>query len=121
MLISLGTGSKSIPYRESKLTKALFNTLQPFSHVVIISHLHPGEANYEESLAALQFADRVRNVDIGKRILNLQQNKGVVSVESVMSNLEGGLNNDRIFKKMTSEITELNNKIENTKKVNIVV
>lgn len=47
------TATKSIPYKESTLTKSLQNCLQSISHVALIINIHPGDSNHEECLNTL--------------------------------------------------------------------
>jgi myosin heavy subunit len=114
VLVSLAAGSKIVPYRESKLTKALFNTLTPTSHIMIILNLHPGEANFEETLSSLQFADRCRNVDLKRRVTI--GGKGVGESAVVHDNFANSGSNDRYIKKLNQKITELQIKLDNTNK-----
>ena len=51
-----------IPYRDSKLTRLLQNSLGGNSHTSVIATLHPTKENYEECLDTCQFANRCRNV-----------------------------------------------------------
>ena len=51
-----------IPYRDSKLTRLLQNSLGGNSHTSVVATLHPTKENYEECLDTCQFANRCRNV-----------------------------------------------------------
>lgn len=53
---------KHIPYRDSKLTRLLQNSLGGNSYTTLITTLNPAADNYEESLNSLAFADRCKNV-----------------------------------------------------------
>ena len=58
------TTSKSIhvPYRESKLTRILQDSLGGNSLTGMIACVSPAESNYEESLNTIKYANRARNI-----------------------------------------------------------
>jgi hypothetical protein len=56
------SGVSHIPYRESKLTRVLQNSLSKNSYVSVLAHVHPRPQWYEESLSTLEFANRLRKV-----------------------------------------------------------
>lgn len=56
------SGVSHVPYRESKLTRVLQNSLSRNSFVSVLAHIHPRPQWYEESLSTLEFANRLRNV-----------------------------------------------------------
>ena len=53
---------KYIPYRESKLTAVLRQSLGGTSFSLFIACLAPSDENYEENLSTLQYASRAKNV-----------------------------------------------------------
>uniref|UniRef100_A0A0G4G082 Kinesin-like protein n=1 Tax=Chromera velia CCMP2878 TaxID=1169474 RepID=A0A0G4G082_9ALVE len=57
-----GEGTHHIPYRDSKLTRLLQNSLGGNSYTTLLVCLNPTAANYEESLNSLQFAHRCKSV-----------------------------------------------------------
>ncbi|KAJ4460772.1 putative Kinesin protein [Paratrimastix pyriformis] len=57
-----------IPYRDSKLTRILQNSLGGNAFTHLIATVHPALANHDESLATLQFAHRCRNVTNQPRV-----------------------------------------------------
>ena len=58
------TGKKSlhIPYRDSKLTRILQDSLGGNSKTCMIACVSPAEINFEETLNALKYANRARNI-----------------------------------------------------------
>ena len=48
---------KYIPYRDSKLTKLLMNSLGGNTKTIMIANIGPSEENYDESLQTLWYAD----------------------------------------------------------------
>ncbi|GBG29365.1 Kinesin-like protein KIF3B [Hondaea fermentalgiana] len=66
------TPSAYIPYRDSKLTRLLQNSLGGNAHTSVIATLNPTRVNYEECLCTLQFANRCRAVVNQPRINYLE-------------------------------------------------
>lgn len=63
---------KHIPYRNSKLTRLLQDSLGGNSHTVMIACVSPSSDNYSETLSTLNYASRARNI----------RNKAVINQES---------------------------------------
>ena len=101
--------SKSIPYRESKLTKALQNTLTPYSHIVLLGTLHPNETNFEECINTLQFLDRCRNVEF--RDKRGPSNAGGDDQGMLQFSAFGGAN-DKMLKRLHEDLDEAKRRIE---------
>lgn len=57
-----------IPYRDSKLTRILQNSLGGNSYTVLLAAIHPCGSYYDECLSTLQFANRCRNVTNNPRV-----------------------------------------------------
>ncbi len=63
VVMSLNSGSfRHIPYRDSKLTRLLQNTLGGNSFCALLATVNPATMSYEESLNTMQFANRCKNV-----------------------------------------------------------
>nr|XP_053635684.1 chromosome-associated kinesin KIF4A-like [Cherax quadricarinatus] len=58
-----------IPYRDSKLTRLLQDSLGGNSHTVMIACVSPADSNLEETLSTLRYADRARKIK-NKPIIN---------------------------------------------------
>ncbi|CAE7451027.1 Kif3b [Symbiodinium natans] len=82
--------ARHIPYRDSKLTRILQNSLGGNSYTTLLTTVDPSSDNYEESLNSLFFADRCQNV----------QNKPVQNV--ARGDAEG---NDKQMSKQISKLT----------------
>ncbi|GLD95806.1 hypothetical protein PINS_up004484 [Pythium insidiosum] len=54
--------SKHIPYRDSKLTRLLQDSLGGNTKTVMIANCGPAEYNYEETLTTLRYASRAKNI-----------------------------------------------------------
>lgn len=76
-LLSLGNvisalcdGNSHVPYRNSKLTRLLQDSLGGNSHTVMIACVSPADSNLDETLNTLRYADRARKIK-NKPIVNI--------------------------------------------------
>lgn len=70
----LATGSeKYIPYRSSKLTRVLTNSLSLNSKIVVICTVGPSSSNYNETISTLQFASRCQEIVLKPNHTNVLQ------------------------------------------------
>ena len=60
---------KHIPYRNSKLTRLLQDSLGGNSHAVMIACVSPSSNNYSETLSTLNYASLARNI-LTKAVIN---------------------------------------------------
>jgi kinesin family protein 18/19 len=77
-----------IPYRKSKLTKLLKNSLGGNSRTVIIANVSLPNSNYNETCDTLEFASKARNIktDVKRSFQNEPFN--FRELQSVISNLK---------------------------------
>ncbi|CAF4301992.1 unnamed protein product, partial [Adineta steineri] len=68
VISALVDGSSHIPYRDSKLTRLLQNSLGGNSKTIMIATLGPADYNYDESLTTLRYANRAKNIKNQPRI-----------------------------------------------------
>lgn len=54
--------SKHIPYRDSKLTRLLQDSLGGNTKTLMVACLSPADNNYDESLSTLRYANRAKNI-----------------------------------------------------------
>lgn len=54
--------STHIPYRDSKLTRLLQDSLGGNARTVMVANIGPAEYNYEETLITLRYANRAKNI-----------------------------------------------------------
>lgn len=54
LALSQGTEAGHVPYRDSKLTRILKNSLSGNSYTTLLAMLHPAHDNYEECFNTLQ-------------------------------------------------------------------
>ncbi|CAJ1050164.1 kinesin-like protein KIF17 isoform X2 [Xyrichtys novacula] len=60
--------SKYVPYRDSKLTRLLQDSLGGNTRTLMIACLSPADNNYEESLSTLRYANRAKSIQNRPRI-----------------------------------------------------
>nr|XP_055035853.1 chromosome-associated kinesin KIF4A-like isoform X4 [Misgurnus anguillicaudatus] len=73
VISALGDESKKgtfVPYRDSKLTRLLQDSLGGNSHTLMIACISPADSNIEETINTLRYADRARKIK-NKPILNV--------------------------------------------------
>ena len=73
VISALASKQSHIPYRNSKLTFLLADSLNGSAKVLMLSHIAPEEDNCSETVSTLHFATRVSNVTLGKAKRNLVQ------------------------------------------------
>lgn len=84
-----GKKEKHIPYRDSKLTRILQDSLGGNSRTTMIACVSPAETNYEESLNTLKYASRARNIK-NKPVVNRDPNSILIEgLRSQITNLQG--------------------------------
>ncbi|KAF8357330.1 klp-19 [Pristionchus pacificus] len=59
---ALSAEEKHIPYRDSKITRLLQDSLGGSSYTVMIACVSPADSNGEETLSTLRYADRVKSI-----------------------------------------------------------
>jgi len=80
VISSLSDGKKNkehIPYRDSKLTRILQDSLGGNSRTTMIACVSPSETNYEESLGTIKYASRARNIK-NKPVVNRDPNSMLI-------------------------------------------
>ena len=72
------SGPKHIPYRDSKLTRLLQDSLGGNSHTLMIACVSPADYNIEETLSTLRYADRARKIK-NKPVVNRDDKNELVA------------------------------------------
>ncbi|XP_023217918.1 chromosome-associated kinesin KIF4-like [Centruroides sculpturatus] len=70
VISSLCNESSHIPYRDSKLTRLLQDSLGGNSHTIMIACVSPADFNLDETVNTLRYADRARKIK-NKPIINI--------------------------------------------------
>ena len=60
--------TKHVPYRDSKLTRLLQDSLGGNTKTVMIAAISPADYNYEETLTTLRYASRAKNIKNKPRV-----------------------------------------------------
>ncbi|KRW99475.1 WD40-repeat-containing domain [Pseudocohnilembus persalinus] len=69
---------RHIPYRDSKLTRILQDSLGGNSNTLMIACVSPALSNFEESLNSLKYASRARKIE-NKPVVNRDPNQVIIS------------------------------------------
>ena len=80
----IAAGKQFIPYRDSKLTRILQDSLGGNSRTTMIACVSPAEQNHEESLSTIKYASRARNIK-NKPVVNRDANS--MLIESLRAKL----------------------------------
>ena len=66
-LVDVANGKKGvfIPYRNSKLTRVLQESLGGNSLTAMLAALSPAACNFEETLSTLKYASRAKSIKVG--------------------------------------------------------
>lgn len=114
---ALDRKASHVPYRDSKLTYLLQDSLGGNSRTMMVVAICPTDASYDESVHALQFATRVRRIQIGAAQRNVTSKNLEETVKSLTEEMraltrakertEGQLmslkrDNSRVQEKLTS-------------------
>ena len=87
-----------VPYRESKLTYLLKNSLGGNSKTIMIAALAPSNVNYDETLGTLRYASRAKKIK-NKAVVNEDSTTKLVNnlkaeIDALKAQLMGGNNNN---------------------------
>lgn len=72
---SLSNNNSHIPWRNSKLTYLLQDSIGGDSKVMVLSHISPNINDFSESCNTLHFSSKVNSVEKGKTKKNKNKNK----------------------------------------------
>lgn len=93
---SLVSNSKSkhvhIPYRESKLTRILKDSLGGNSRILMIATVSPSLLNKEETLFTLQYANKAKNIKVNLTKNIIEQKPQISKYEEIIKGLNIELN-----------------------------
>ena len=78
VICALSENKPHVPYRDSKLTRMLQDSLGGNSRTCMIACVSPADINYEETLNTLRYANRARNIR-NKPVVNRDPNAAQIS------------------------------------------
>lgn len=105
---ALDRKASHVPYRDSKLTYLLQDSLGGNSRTMMVVAVTPVDLSYDESIHALQFATRVRRINIGAA----QRNVTSKNLEETVKELTAEM------KKLTVQKNKTDTQLNNLKKDN---
>jgi len=105
---ALADGSKYIPYRNSKLTRLLKDSIGGNCRTVMIANVSPSSETFEDTFNTLKYADRAKKIKI-----NLKKN--VVNVDFHIAQYA------KIVEDLRGEITTLKDRIQELENENEVL
>lgn len=96
-----GNGGVHVPYRDSKLTRLLQDSLGGNSKTLMIACVSPATINFEETLNTLKYANRAKNI----------RNRPIVNQQA---EIEAKQKSDDEIARMKEEIANLQTKLQQT-------
>ena len=88
---ALAEGSKYIPYRNSKLTRLLKDSIGGNCRTVMISNVSPSSMTFEDTFNTLRYADRAKKIKINLKKNVLSVNFHVGQYAKIVEDLRGEL------------------------------
>lgn len=88
-LAEKGHKGNFVPYRDSKLTRLLKDSLGGNCRTVMIANIGPAESSFEETLNTLKYANRAKNIktNVQRNVLNV--NHHISEYVNLITNLRG--------------------------------
>lgn len=86
--------STHIPFRDSKLTKLLSDSLGGNTKTVMIANIGPSESNLDETMSTLRYANRAKNIKNKPRINEDPKDAMIRKMKEELTNLQKQLNGE---------------------------
>lgn len=81
-----------VPYRDSKLTKLLMDSLGGNSKTVMIANIGPADYNYDETLTTLRYANRAKDIKNAPKINEDPKDAMIRQYQEELNRLKKALN-----------------------------
>lgn len=104
------SNKQHVPFRESKLTRILQNSLSGNSYTVVVANIHPHPDYYEECLSTLEFVNRCRNVTNHPKVnhsVNIDAVAGTWTLTSPRNELTFGNFDQQPMHRLVSTVSAL--------------
>lgn len=121
---NLADGIKYIPYRDSKLTRLLKDSLGGNCHTVMIANIGPSSLTYEDTYNTLRYANRAKKIkSYAKKNVSCEthvagyikiveeQKKEIASLKSKLAAFENGASQATLENKPNKSTTEIHCKL----------
>ena len=107
---ALADGAKYIPYRNSKLTRLLKDSIGGNCRTVMIANVSPSAETFEDTYNTLRYADRAKKIKINLKANVLNVNLHVAQYAKIVEDLRGEI---AALKERIAELEEENERIKN--------
>ena len=84
---ALASGSHFVPYRDSKLTRLLKDSLGGNCRTVMVANVSPSHLSYEDTLNTLKYANRAKNIRVRAKQILVTPDEHVSEYEHAISDL----------------------------------
>ncbi|KAL6749349.1 P-loop containing nucleoside triphosphate hydrolase protein [Haematococcus lacustris] len=107
VMAALASKAKHVPFRNSKLTQLLADSLSGQAKVMMFMHIAPEGNSYQETLSTLKFATRVSEITLGQAKRNVEAKVIVSSHKEVEQLRSKAMNQESHIITLQRQVSEL--------------